>query len=332
MEGANQRTARAAQTFISRCEDVHGKFYDYRSTKFTNSVTPVTITCPIHGDFTQRPPDHLRGRGCPTCGVAKINNSIIRQSATAAKSFVTKSKVIHDCYYSYDRVVYHSAQAKVDILCPVHGVFHQTPNDHLSGKGCSECGKVRRGKLRRIAATQDALACARHLHGDKYSYQHIPEDQGVCDPVVLHCPVHGEFYQELRHHKSRGCPTCGHEAGPGWYSYTRLSERKDATSTATVYVCRVFNEFEQFIKIGITKHTVERRFRELSKFYEWEILEEQRMSTLAAVALEKSLKKMFKNHRQIPIKRFGGYTECYAPTICINRSILSSLELSLTDQ
>ena len=29
---------------------------------------------------------------------------------------------------------------KVNIICNEHGVFNQTPNDHINGKGCPKCG------------------------------------------------------------------------------------------------------------------------------------------------------------------------------------------------
>ncbi len=32
---------------------------------------PLTIVCPAHGEFKQRPDRHLAGRGCPTCGRLK---------------------------------------------------------------------------------------------------------------------------------------------------------------------------------------------------------------------------------------------------------------------
>lgn len=332
MATTHWRTTRAAQSFISRCEAIHDKHYSYEQTEYIDSVTPVKIFCPIHGTFAQRPADHLRGKGCPSCGMVKIITASRRQADVAADNFITKAMTIHGNNYSYHRVQYKTARAKVAICCPQHGEFQQTPNDHLCGKGCPKCGKILQGTLKRVTATRDALTKAKLLHGNKYSYDHIADDHGVCDSVILHCPLHGEFHQELRHHKVRGCPTCGHEHGPGWYSKTRLKQTGQDTIPVIAYVCRVFNDTEEFVKIGITKQTVRDRFEELSKYYHWEIIEEQTMPATDAVSLEKKLKRQLKSHRYIPIKRFGGYTECYAPTICINSSILSSLEVSRTDQ
>ena len=36
-------------------------------------------------------------------------------------------------------VEYKNAHTKIKILCPTHGVFEQTPTNHLKGKGCPIC-------------------------------------------------------------------------------------------------------------------------------------------------------------------------------------------------
>ena len=38
-------------------------------------------------------------------------------------------------------MVYVKSSIKVKIICPFHGEFEQTPNKHLNGHGCPECGK-----------------------------------------------------------------------------------------------------------------------------------------------------------------------------------------------
>ena len=45
----------------------------------------------------------------------------------------------HNNYYTYDKVNYEYSNIKVTIICPVHGEFHQRPNDHLRGNGCPKC-------------------------------------------------------------------------------------------------------------------------------------------------------------------------------------------------
>jgi hypothetical protein len=41
--------------------------------------------------------------------------------------------------YNYSLVDYIHSQCKVKIICPEHGTFEQSPNNHLSGQGCSSC-------------------------------------------------------------------------------------------------------------------------------------------------------------------------------------------------
>jgi hypothetical protein len=41
--------------------------YGYTKVIYINNKTPVLITCEQHGEFPQRPTDHLDGRGCPKC-------------------------------------------------------------------------------------------------------------------------------------------------------------------------------------------------------------------------------------------------------------------------
>lgn len=57
--------------FTSRAKEVHGDRYDYSKVEYVNSETKVCIICPIHGEFWQRPSDHLKGCGCVKCGYLK---------------------------------------------------------------------------------------------------------------------------------------------------------------------------------------------------------------------------------------------------------------------
>ena len=50
-------------------------------------------------------------------------------------NFISKSKLIHNNKYDYSLVEYVNYNTKVKIICPFHGVFEQTPNDHLRGRG-----------------------------------------------------------------------------------------------------------------------------------------------------------------------------------------------------
>lgn len=55
------------EVFIKKAKAIHGDKYDYSKVKYVNAHNPITIICPEHGEFTQRPNDHLMGHSCPLC-------------------------------------------------------------------------------------------------------------------------------------------------------------------------------------------------------------------------------------------------------------------------
>ena len=61
--------------FISKASDKFNNKFDYSKVSYINYKTPVTIICPIHGEFQQTPDQHLRSSfGCPKC--SNHNNHI----------------------------------------------------------------------------------------------------------------------------------------------------------------------------------------------------------------------------------------------------------------
>ena len=117
--------------FIDKANSVHDGRYDYSRADYVNARQPVIIICPEHGEFEQRPFNHLKGQGCPEC--ARLERSLTRES------FIERCKVLYGDKYDYSKVKYVNTKTKVDIICPEHGVFAITPDKHLSGQGCKKC-------------------------------------------------------------------------------------------------------------------------------------------------------------------------------------------------
>lgn len=63
--GAN-KTSRAKEQFIEKANKLHNNKYNYSLVDYKNSQTKVTIICPKHGKFQQKPNGHLFG-GCLKC-------------------------------------------------------------------------------------------------------------------------------------------------------------------------------------------------------------------------------------------------------------------------
>ena len=131
-----------SQYFTDKASKVHEGKYTYDHVDYVNSKTQVLVTCPEHGDFLQRPSDHLQGKGCNACAI----NYRGRKIADTTSSFTAKAAKTHSGAYIYSEVVYIASNQKVTIICKTHGSFFQTPNDHLRGAGCPFCAEVRRRK------------------------------------------------------------------------------------------------------------------------------------------------------------------------------------------
>lgn len=63
--GVKKRTPK--NEFIQRAINIHGGKYVYDKVNYISLNAEVCIICPLHGDFYQRPYDHVRGRGCSKC-------------------------------------------------------------------------------------------------------------------------------------------------------------------------------------------------------------------------------------------------------------------------
>lgn len=121
--------------FIEKAKKIHGNKYDYSKTVYQGKDVPVTITCPVHGDFQQTPHNHLNNHGCYQCGRERTKKA---QFLTQEK-FIEKAKLVHNNKYDYSKTNYERFNKPVIITCPIHGDFEQLPVNHLQGCGCQKC-------------------------------------------------------------------------------------------------------------------------------------------------------------------------------------------------
>ena len=197
--GCKKSIENKEKEFIEQAKRIHDNKYDYSKVKFKNMDTPVTIICPIHGEFQQSPYNHLLGHGCrKCCGTAK----------KTTEEFIEEAKKAHDNKYDYSKTVYVNNKTKVCIICSEHGEFWQTPGHHLRGEGCYKCGRnISSGK--QILTNDEFIRQAKEIHGNKYDYSKV-RYTGYENYVEIICPIHGSFMQSPDSHlHSGGCPRCG---------------------------------------------------------------------------------------------------------------------------
>jgi rubrerythrin len=75
-ESMSTKQTKNTEIFIEEAKKVHGNKYDYSKVKYTIGNKKVTIICPIHGEYFQRPYNHLRGQGCPYCNESSLEKEI----------------------------------------------------------------------------------------------------------------------------------------------------------------------------------------------------------------------------------------------------------------
>jgi len=195
--------------FIKNSNDIHNGKYDYSNVEYISAITPVEIICPIHGIFLQNPQYHSRGSGCPKCGDILIKN---KKRINKSAIFPIKSSEIHKNKYDYSDVEYVSAKKPVQISCPIHGSFFQTPDNHLSGKGCPKCG-VDKNSNKSRKSLEEFVKSAHNIHKNKYDYSDVIYINDITK-VRISCPKHGIFIQKPSHHlRGVGCPTCQESKG-----------------------------------------------------------------------------------------------------------------------
>lgn len=140
---------------ISHFKTVHGDRYDYSNVKFTSIKSKVEVICKIHGSYFPITYNHSIGQNCKKCADKTID--VLEFSRICTE--------IHNSKYDYSKVNYKNISDKVEIICPVHGSFNQTPRGHLhSKKGCPKCQDNR---LKRLG---DFIPIFISKHGDKYDY------------------------------------------------------------------------------------------------------------------------------------------------------------------
>ena len=118
--------------FIKESILVHDNKYSYKKTKYIKNQKKVIITCPIHGDFEQRPLSHLNGNGCPNCNESQGEKEIAK--------FLNKHNIGYYRQHKFPKCR-NTFELPFDFYIPTmrtciefDGVQHYQPLDFFGGK------------------------------------------------------------------------------------------------------------------------------------------------------------------------------------------------------
>jgi hypothetical protein len=200
---ASKKTKTVEQV-IEGFRSTHGNRYDYSKVVYVKGRDKVEIICRDHGSFWQAPETHTQGVGCPICGALKASST---RMFTTAEFIIKAQQCQVDYNIDYTNFRYNGWKVEHEFICKLHGSFYKTPENHIKGAGCPECG-IKSRKDSRVSGG-DILNRFLKAHGDVYGYPEPLEGVKIKDKITIVCPIHGEFLKVVgKHAEGQGCPKC----------------------------------------------------------------------------------------------------------------------------
>ncbi len=123
------------------------------------------------------------------------------------EQFVERSKEAHGAKYDYSLVQYTNNHAKVEIVCPDHGMFWQSAKHHMNGLGCRACSANSVSYT-----TEQFVTRANEIHAGRYDYSETAYTRAqAC--ITFWCPKHQQkcTMRANAHTNGQKCPKCAYE-------------------------------------------------------------------------------------------------------------------------
>lgn len=192
------------EEFVEQSIKIHGYKYNYSKIIYKNNRTKIKILCNIcENVFKQIPYSHLNGSGCPKCYFKKLSE--LYKHTT--EEFINNAIKVHGDKYDYSKVNYKNNRIKVKIICPEHGIFKQTPDNHLKCQNCPKCSIKKVSKSQSLGG-EIFIKKAKIIHKNIYNYSKVNYNNYKTKINII-CEIHGEFLQTPKNHlNGRGCPIC----------------------------------------------------------------------------------------------------------------------------
>ena len=183
--------------FIKKLKDKYSDKYDYKEVKYKNPKSQITLICKKHGHFTQRADYFYNRGGCKECKKEEIQEKLIK-----------KSEIIHNNKYDYSLVNFVDSKENVEIICPIHGVFKQTLNNHSNGQGCPKCSFNKK-----FSNVVKFVEYAERTYNNLYNYSLVEYVDNKAEIKII-CNKHNEIFtttpQKFLYSKI-GCRKCSME-------------------------------------------------------------------------------------------------------------------------
>ena len=187
LKGVNKKTT---QEYVKDCKQLG---IDLPIESYVNTKVKIKHKCNKCGNiYLQTPDSHLRGRGCPKCGIKNITKT--------HETYVQECKKL-----GYDLPIerYKGTGKCIKHKCSRGHIYIQRPNNHLQGQGCPICKQSRK-------TTQSYIEDCKRLGYDLP----IEEYVNVNTNIKHKCKQGHTYSQRPSHHLyGIGCPICSQSHG-----------------------------------------------------------------------------------------------------------------------
>lgn len=127
-------------SFINASNLVHDNKYSYEKVYYTTTINKVIITCPLHGDFMQKPNSHLCGSGCPMCYESKGEKEVSKFLNRNNINYSRQHK-FEDCKNKF-KLPFDFYIASKRMCIEFDGIQHFQPIDYFGGLPAYETLKI----------------------------------------------------------------------------------------------------------------------------------------------------------------------------------------------
>lgn len=123
------------------------------------------------------------------------------------EDILNRFKNKHGDKFDYSLFEYHGINTLSCIICPIHGEFKQSPDNHMRGRKCPKCAQIQRTKSK-TKSTYKFIEQAQKVHGNFYNYNKSNYLKAKSKITII-CPKHGEFEMIADYHlNGKICPNC----------------------------------------------------------------------------------------------------------------------------
>lgn len=151
--------------YIKIFNKIHSYRYDYSLSEYNGYDKPITIICPIHGNFEQNPFYHIDGCGCPKCGniISSGEQRIIQYLENNSIEYIHQHR-FPNCKYK-NTLPFDFYIPKYNIVIEFDGEHHYMSVNFFGGE--KEFLKQKeKDKIKDMYCIENEITCIRILKKD----------------------------------------------------------------------------------------------------------------------------------------------------------------------